>query len=111
MNDNYFMKKPCKHCPYRHDVKLFLTPERGEELAYYAGNEYNSFPCHTPTEHDEDSDGESYSYATEKSLQCHGFMVLQHIETNCDLPEGFEPAYDLIYEDSYAMIDAYENQN
>ena len=37
-----FIKNPCSHCPYRHDVKPFLTPERGEELAYLATNPYSN---------------------------------------------------------------------
>ena len=29
----WFVKKPCQHCPFRRDVKPFLTPERAEEIA------------------------------------------------------------------------------
>lgn len=101
-----YMKQPCKHCPFRHDVKPFLTPERGEELAYAAINQYNSFPCHKTTEHDEDGD----AFCTEETKECAGFMTLQHNETGCSLPDDFTPS-ELVYTDTWDMIDAYNHQN
>lgn len=106
--ENWFMKRPCIHCPYRRDVKPFLRPERGEELAYHAKNPYNSFPCHKTTEADDES-GESYT--TQESKECAGFMTLQHIECDNALPDGFEPAYDIVYDGCYEMADAYENKD
>lgn len=105
-----FMKKPCNHCPYRHDVKPFLTPERGEELAYHAQNPYNYFPCHKTTEDDEDEYGGMDRVCTEKTKECAGFMTLQANETGRTIPEGFEPAYDVCYSEVYEMIDAYADQ-
>jgi hypothetical protein len=104
-----YMKKPCQHCPFRHDVKPFLHPKRGQELAYHSHNRYNSFPCHKTTESYEDEDGTGRMGVTENSKECHGFMVLQANETGCKLPDGFEPS-DLIYEDAWAMSEAYHNQ-
>lgn len=101
---NYFMKEPCAHCPYRRDVKPFLTPERGEELAYHATNPYNSFPCHKTTESDDESGD---TYRTSKSLECAGFMALQANETDCSLPDGFIPS-DKVYGDTWEMIEAYQ---
>lgn len=84
--ENWFIKKPCKHCPYRNDVKPFLTPERGEELAYLATNPYNSFPCHKTTEHDDDGE----AYITESSKQCAGFLTLvASINGEHAIPDGF----------------------
>ena len=40
-----FMKEPCKHCPFRRDVKPYLHPERAATIAYAAQNPYNSFYC------------------------------------------------------------------
>lgn len=101
------MKQPCKHCPFRRDVKPFLHPERGEQLAYHAQNPYNSFSCHKTTEYDEDSDNQ---VAVSTSLECAGFMTLQCVE-GMEPPEGFEPAYDEVYGDVYEMIDAYSEDN
>jgi hypothetical protein len=104
--ENYFMKEPCKHCPYRHDVVPFLHPERGIELAYHAQNPYNSFPCHKTTESD---DNEGYSYRTAKSLECAGFLSLQ-INEGGSCPDGFTPS-DKAYGCADDMIYAYEELN
>lgn len=103
------MKKPCEHCPFRNDVKPFLTAERGEELAYHAQNPYNSFPCHKTTVSDDDSE-EGEMICTENSKRCAGFVTLQ-INEGMDIPEGFTPAYDIVYSDSREMSDAYEQEN
>lgn len=87
------MKTPCKHCPYRHDVKPFVTQERHEELAYHASNPYNSFPCHKTTEYDDDTDDME---VVETSKECAGFMALQHFENGNRLPDGFIPS-DTVY--------------
>lgn len=104
----YFIKKACKHCPFRKDVKPFLTTEFAEELAYSTENPYNSFPCHKTTEHDDDCDD---MQVTESSLECAGFITMQMIangEEYC--PKGFAPEYEKIYGGSWDMIEAYENR-
>ena len=107
-----FMKKPCKNCPYRMDVKPYLTPVRGEELADIACNPYNTFFCHTSTESIENEyTGESDRIAVEKTKVCAGFLSLQaHINGTTDYDdEGFEPS-PFVYEDNYAMAGAYESE-
>lgn len=102
-----FVKKPCVHCPYRRDVKPFLTPKRGEELAYLAQNPYNSFPCHKTLDYDDDGDT---CYKNDTKM-CAGFLTLMHNE-NGKTPydsSGFEPS-DNVYCDTYEMIDAYANE-
>jgi hypothetical protein len=103
-----FMSKPCQHCPYRVDVKPFLTASRGMELAYAPQNPCNDFPCHKTTEHDEEGDtGEML--VVESSKTCAGFLTMMAAELGDDiLPEGFEPSYDLVYSDAWEMSDAYE---
>lgn len=103
------MKTPCIHCPFRRDVKPFLTPSRGEELAMHATNPYNTFPCHKTTVSDEEfgGDGED-SIVVDTSKECAGFMTLQISECETKPPEGFEPAFELVYEDTWEMIEAYE---
>jgi len=102
------MKKPCKHCPYRNDVKPFLTPERGEELAYLAQNRYNSFPCHKTTVFDENSE-EGGMMATSDSKTCAGFVTLQCNE-GMSIPKGFEPAFEIVYTDACEMSQAYSEE-
>ncbi len=100
------MKKPCEHCPFRSDIKPFLTPRRGEELAYHATNKYNTFPCHKTTLNEDDDSGRRY--AGENSKECAGFMTLQ-INEGMNIPNGFEPAFDIIYTDVHEMIYYYDN--
>jgi len=107
-----FIKKPCPQCPYRHDIKPFLTAERGEELAFAPQNPFNTFPCHKTTE--EDEEGETYT--GERSKECAGFLTLRANELGEDevyecAEEGFKPSYELVYGDSYEMADAYEEAN
>lgn len=101
-----FVKKPCKHCPFRNDVTPFLHPNRAMELAYSATNPYSDFPCHKTTEYD---DEEENLVATENSMTCAGFLTLQAQETG-NIPKGFDPSYDMVYMDANEMIDAYEQE-
>ena|ERR1700760_57448 len=112
--ENYFMKKPCQHCPYRRDVKPFLHPERGAELAYLTQNPYNEFHCHKTTVSDEEFGGEGEDMVVVSSSKiCAGFLTMQ-VNYNGNFPDGFIPdenIYENIYEDSWEMIDAYEEEN
>jgi hypothetical protein len=98
----YYMKEPCAHCPFRFDVKPFLHPQRGEELAYHAQNPYNSFPCHKTTVYDEESEEMA---TTTTSKECAGFLTLQ-INEGASCPDGFTPS-DKVYESSSEMAEAY----
>lgn len=105
---NYFMKEPCDKCPFRHDVKPFLTAERGIELAYHAQNPYNSFTCHKTIVSDEEFGGEGEEMVcTEKSKECAGFMALQ-ISEGAHSVKGFTPS-DKVYDSVDDMIYAYED--
>lgn len=103
-----YMKQPCKNCPFRHDVKPFLHPDRASEIAYAAMNPYNEFPCHKTTEPDEDSEyGEMLQVETSK--ECAGFLTLR-AQAGMRVPKGFEPAYKVCYIDEFDMIQAYEDE-
>ena len=100
-----FMKHPCKHCPYRRDVKPFLTLGRAEELAYLPSNPFNSFSCHKTTEYNEETEDME---VIESSKECAGFLTLRAQEGE-SVPEGFEPAWDIVYTDAFEMIQTYED--
>ncbi len=104
--ERWFAKKPCQHCPYRRDVRPFLTPERGEELAYYTENPYNDFPCHKTTVEDEDSD-EGNMLVVDDTLTCAGFLSMQIEWSGRECPDGFNPS-DLVYSEPSEMAAAYE---
>lgn len=99
-----YMKTPCKHCPFRSDIKPFLHPERAAEIAYAAENRYSSFACHKTTEYNEYIEDMEQ---TEKSKECAGFLTLR-AQCGEDVPDGFEPAWEVCYTDPYDMITAYE---
>jgi hypothetical protein len=103
-----YMKKPCAHCPFRRDVKPFLRPERGEELAYLAQNYYSSFPCHKTTVSNDDSD-EGEMMCVETTKECAGFLTLMHNELDKTGYDDFVPSPDVVYDTVYDMIDAYED--
>lgn len=103
-----FVKKPCKHCPFRNDVKPFLHPERAAEIAYAAENPYSSFPCHKTIDYCEDEEGVS-ECDMQESKECAGFLTLR-AQAGEDTPEGFEPAWEICYTDSFDMIQSYEQE-
>jgi len=106
--ENYYCKKPCKNCPFRNDVKPYLTNEFAEELAYSTQNPYNSFSCHKTTEYDEDTEDME---VTKYSKECAGFITMQIIENWEHItPEGFKPNYDIVYDGVWDMINAYEER-
>lgn len=103
-----YMKQPCKHCPFRSDVKPFLHPDRAAQLAYSAQNPYSEFPCHKTTVEDEDSEcGEMLQVETSK--ECAGFLTLR-AQSGMQVPKGFEPSWDICYIDDWDMIQAYEDE-
>jgi hypothetical protein len=105
-----FVKKPCKNCPFREDVTPYLHPERAAEIAYATHNKYSDFTCHSTIEYDGDEDWQGNSTGDfSRAKTCAGFLTLRAQEGE-DVPEGFEPSWELCYTDSYSMIDAYDQQ-
>lgn len=103
-----FVKVACKHCPFRNDVKPFLHPDRASDLAHATENRYGDFPCHKTTEYDEESE-DGNMLVTNESLTCAGFLTLR-AQSGEDIPEGFNPSWDICYADPYDMIQAYEEE-
>ena len=102
----WFAKKPCKHCPFRRDVKPFLHPERAEEISNAASNPYSEFHCHATLGHDDD-EGDTMVVGT--SLICAGFLAMQINEAGKRQPKGFETP-DNVYSDAWEMTDAYQDE-
>lgn len=70
--DPYSLKTPCPNCPFRTDVKPYLSPERVDEIRI--GLERGEFPCHKTLDYDTE-DGEE-SVETEKTAHCAGALIL-----------------------------------
>jgi hypothetical protein len=100
-----FVKVPCKHCPFRKDVKPFLHPERAEEFVYAAHNPFNTFTCHKTLDHDEDGN----HVVSQESKECAGFLTMKAV-FGIPPPDGFTPAFTECYEDELDMITAYTEQ-
>lgn len=105
-----FVKKPCKNCPFRNDVRPYLHPERAAEIAYAAQNPFSNFTCHSTIEYDGDEDIQGRSTGDfSRAKTCAGFLTLRAQEGE-DVPEGFTPSWEICYTDAYEMTDAYEEQ-
>jgi hypothetical protein len=107
MSDDFYMKAPCKHCPFRNDVTPFLHPERAEEIAYAAQNRYSEFHCHKTLDYDAVDDESDEAAETENTKLCAGFLALQINEGAVEQPKGFTMP-DNAYSDAYEMIEAYD---
>lgn len=103
-----FVKKPCKHCPFRKDVKPYLHPSRAQEIAYVSENPYSDFPCHKTFENEEDEDGNEI-VDLEESKTCAGMLTMRS-NLGERTPEGFEPSIELCYEDPQEMYNAADEQ-
>lgn len=115
---DYTLKKPCPHCPFRTDIKTFITPERSEDIcqSLLSGQD---FPCHKTT--GEDEEGETTVESDSK--MCAGAMImLEHMQRPTQMMRISERLglYDYkkldmnspIYEDTCDMIDRhYEEEN
>jgi hypothetical protein len=105
-----FVKSPCKSCPFRNDVKPYLHPERAAEIVYAASNPYSDFPCHSTFEYDGDEDIQGRPTGDfSRAKTCAGFLTLR-AQGGEDVPEGFEPSWEICYIDDYDMIQAYEEE-
>lgn len=70
----YEMKTPCKHCPFRSNIRGYLTKERVIEIAHSVLSG-QSFPCHKTTEAIESDDGIEDMEATPDSQECAGASI------------------------------------
>lgn len=105
-----FVKKPCKNCPFRNDVKPYLHPDRAADIAYSASNKYSNFICHSTIEYDGDEDIQGRSTGDfSKAKTCAGFLTLRAQE-GYDVPKGFTPSWDICYTDTFEMTEAYEEE-
>lgn len=70
------MTTPCKECPFRNDIRPYLTVPRVIEIAASLEAD-GSFPCHkTTVDVEDDEDGEGRRIATADSEHCAGAMIV-----------------------------------
>lgn len=105
-----FVKKPCKRCPFRNDVTPYLHPDRAAEIAYASQNPYSDFPCHATYEYDGEEDHQGRATGDfSRAKTCAGFLTMR-AQDGEDVPDGFEPSWEICYIDPHEMIDAYEQE-
>lgn len=69
---HFNLTKPCKHCPFRNDIRPFLSTRRVREIIASLIGRQESFPCHKTVDYSHDDDGR----VTSKSEHCAGAMIL-----------------------------------
>lgn len=70
----YTLRRPCKNCPFRSDIRGYLTQERAEEIVdgLMRGG---TFSCHKTNDFEEGDDGWTETVETEKSQHCAGALI------------------------------------
>jgi hypothetical protein len=72
----FYLKKPCANCPFRTDIKPFLTQSRAQEICTSLIDHQQTFPCHKTLDYSNHSRGKE----TDKTQHCAGSMImLEHI--------------------------------
>ncbi len=57
---------------------MTLQPGRMEGIVEHLQDDYNVFPCHKTTQHDEDEDGEPITVPNPKEQACAGALAYMH---------------------------------
>lgn len=72
--------KPCKDCPFRTDVKPYLTRGRVEDILFALAAEQRTFTCHKTVDYTDGTDeDEGFSvprYDNPNEQHCAGAMIL-----------------------------------
>jgi hypothetical protein len=67
---NFKMIKPCVHCPFRKDIRAYLTKSRVREIERSLVRA--TFPCHETTTHNDDGE----YVRTGDETHCAGALIL-----------------------------------
>lgn len=77
----YTLPRPCKNCPFRSDIKGYLTKARVREIIDAITRQQATFSCHKTNEHEETDEGWTETVETEKSQHCAGALIfLERLE-------------------------------
>lgn len=71
----YGLTSPCANCPFRTDIRPYLTPGRVREIQ--RSLERSEFPCHKTVTHEND---EGEPVRTGKEVHCAGALILMEHE-------------------------------
>jgi hypothetical protein len=107
-----FVKKPCKKCPFRNDIRPYLHPQRAAEIACASTNRYSDFPCHKTVNYDsgeEDHEGNQIADLSE-SKTCAGFLTMRASYIDKGLPKDFIPEQKVCFTNIAEMVEAYTTE-
>ena len=94
------MKRPCKSCPFRRDVKPYLTRWFGFDLAFRTRYYDSKFYCHETVDY---SSRKRSPRRTANAQLCRGFAILRAQEAG----NRFVEDADLVYRSMGEMVAAY----
>jgi hypothetical protein len=76
-NSFFTIKTPCKDCPFRNDVRPYLTRKRVKEIRQALENDDKTFSCHKTVDYSRTKHDKHHNHkpsSTEK--QCAGALIL-----------------------------------
>lgn len=77
----YTLRRPCKNCPFRSDIKGYLTKGRVREIIDAITRQQASFSCHKLNEFETNDEGWTETVETENSQHCAGALIfLERLE-------------------------------
>lgn len=71
------LTKPCPKCPFRTDIKPFLTTGRAREICRELLQGQATFACHQTTKFDDDGE---YLGHSEKEQHCAGALIFLELQ-------------------------------
>lgn len=71
---HYSLTTPCKNCPFRTDVRPFITPGRVRDIERSLVR--SEFPCHKTTRPDDDAEDDSVYIPKGGEIHCAGALIL-----------------------------------
>ncbi len=77
----YDLRRPCANCPFRSDIKPFLTPDRVLDLQAEIESAGKTFICHKTVDYDCVSDEGDYA-GSGSDQHCAGALILLEKEFN-----------------------------
>lgn len=73
---NFDLVRPCKDCPFRSDVRAYLSKRRVREIIDAITRQQGTFSCHKTNEFGEDENGNSRTIETSKTQHCAGALIM-----------------------------------
>lgn len=70
------LTKPCKNCPFRNDIKPFLSKRRVKEIEFALVNDDKTFSCHKTVNYETWENYEEDYIPNSEESHCAGALIL-----------------------------------